>query len=105
MMCTGNLLHRWDKQKLRKEVFTYDGLDRLASAQVHTVNASGGIVQSNPAISYTYDGTVGGTTKGNLATRTDIGKFSTILWRERLRSCLLHPLGSASARAKADCAN
>jgi len=152
----------------------------MVCASLHKPNkirnrASGGIVQSNLAINYTYDGTVGGTTKGNLATRTDIGKYSTngyhritgamganypfpyndpplaitagpqnitytsfhqpasisetvngtpylleytydadqqrnysklrnmnspILWRERLRSCLLYPLGSTSARAK-----
>ena len=74
---TGNLLHRWDKQKLRKETFEYDALDRLKQAQVHTTNSSGGILQSDPIITYGYDGTVGGTTKGNLVQRTDIGKFGT----------------------------
>ena len=76
-MRTGHLLSRWGKPKLLKEVFTYDSLVRLATAQVQTTNASGGVVLSDPLLSYNYDGSVGGSTRGNLVQRTDIGKFYT----------------------------
>src|SRR5690606_13887315 len=76
IMRTGNLLHRWAKQKLRKEVFTYDELDRLTSAQVHTTSVSGDILQGHSPLTYQYDGSMG-STRGSLIKRTDIGKYGT----------------------------
>lgn len=72
---TGNLTSRWDKTKALKETFAYDALDRLTSAQVDQVNGSGNFVSSVSTNTYSYDGTIGNLTKGNLTQRSDIGKF------------------------------
>ena len=68
---------RWDKRKLRMEFFEFDDLDRLEQAQVYTTNSSGGLLFTAGPLTYGYDGSVGGTTMGNLKQRTDIGKFGT----------------------------
>ncbi|MBX2979736.1 MAG: VCBS repeat-containing protein [Flavobacteriales bacterium] len=72
---TGNLTHRWDYLKNRKETFLYDGLDRLTQAKTDVVNALGTPTTNLATINYGFDGSVGGTTRGNLVTRTDIGTF------------------------------
>lgn len=74
---TGNLHDRWDKLKLRKEIFEYDALERLKKAQVHTTNSSGTLISSPGPVTYGYDGSVGGSSMGNLLQRGDIGKFGT----------------------------
>lgn len=74
---TGNLNDRWDKLKLRKEIFEYDALERLKKAQVHTTNSSGTLISSPGPVTYGYDGSVGGSSMGNLLQRGDIGKFGT----------------------------
>ena len=73
---TGNLNHRWDKLVQRKESFSYDALDRLAGATVNQVNASGTVINTVADLTYTYDGSIGSSTAGDLIQRTDIGKFN-----------------------------
>ncbi|MBS1581432.1 MAG: VCBS repeat-containing protein [Bacteroidetes bacterium] len=73
---TGNFTYRWDKIKTRKEDFTYDALNRLTGAQANVVNASGAVTTAIANLTYSYDGSVGGITKGNLIQRGDIGKFN-----------------------------
>jgi RHS repeat-associated protein len=72
---TGNLTHRWDYPKNRKESFTYDGLDRLTQAKTDEVSLLGNPMNNVATLNYGFDGSVGGTTRGNLVTRTDIGSF------------------------------
>lgn len=69
---TGNLTSRRDAIRVRKEEFTYNALDRLITAKTTNVTTSGVVAD----LTYSYDGSVGGTTKGNLTQRTDIGKFN-----------------------------
>jgi RHS repeat-associated protein len=73
--CSGNVGYRWDATKNLKEVFGYDDLNRLTSAQIFPVDASGtetGL--SFPAVNYAYDGDIGNT-DGNLTLRDDVGQL------------------------------
>lgn len=72
---TGNLTHRWDYPKNRKDSFTYDGLDRLIQAKTDEVNLLGSPIYNVATLNYGFDGSVGGTTRGNLVARTDIGAY------------------------------
>lgn len=69
---TGTLTSRWDRMKDRKEDFTYDALDRLTGATTRVASTTALVT----SLAYIYDGSVGGTTRGNLIQRTDIGKFN-----------------------------
>jgi RHS repeat-associated protein len=62
---TGNLLQRSDVQQSQTETFTYDNLNRLLTSTVNSVQQFG----------ITYDGSVGSTTMGNIATKTDAGYY------------------------------
>jgi RHS repeat-associated protein len=74
---TGNLDQRWDKQKHRRENFTYDALDRLTQSSVASVDDNGNAVLGPifDLMNFTYDGSVGAATNGNLQKRSDIGKL------------------------------
>ncbi|WP_162923747.1 FG-GAP-like repeat-containing protein [Arachidicoccus soli] len=61
---TGNLLSRKDSIKNLTETFTYDNLNRLTGASVNNV----------AQFSMSYDNT-GGTSLGNIATRSDVGNY------------------------------
>lgn len=72
---TGNMTYRWDAMIKRKETFTYDALDRLTSSTVATVNGLGVPTYTYPALDISYDGAVGGTTRGNITRLSNVGKF------------------------------
>jgi RHS repeat-associated protein len=62
---TGNLLQRTNIIKNQNEVFTYDNLNRLTTSTVNGVQQFG----------ITYDGNVGNSTMGNIASKTDAGYY------------------------------
>lgn len=68
----GNLTHRWDLLKQRREEFEYDELDRLKSSVVSHVN--GGFIGEISNTQFNYDGQTGAS-KGNLVMKTDVGQL------------------------------
>ncbi|QQR87610.1 MAG: VCBS repeat-containing protein [Flavobacteriales bacterium] len=74
---TGNMLSRYDRVKERKEIFTYDDLDRLKTSEVLSV-LGGGNYSLVSSTEYEYDEFGTGQSRGNLEVKSDVGqlKFS-----------------------------
>jgi len=71
-LSTGNVLSRTDMLALRKEVFTYDELNRLTGSIVHKIDANEQVISSYPPAQYVFDGS-SGDTRGNLVIKSDVG--------------------------------